>query len=296
MKFTIAGANSFIGKRLLKKLTGDEVVAIVREGSTFTHPGVNIVQSNMDSYDKLGELCGTGDVFIDLTWKGSRGADRQDEVMQRMNYESTLAAMKSMIDAGYKTIVSAGSQAEYGQVEDVITEDTPANPNTQYGIYKIKIFNEVREMAQKAGVRFLEPRYFSLYGPGDYDKTLIMATLHKLINNQKVELNECTQLWDYMFVDDAMDALIHLCKTDAESGVYNFATGKHKTLREFILEMKDAIGSTSQIIFGAVPYNGLYIDLNPDVSKLKNTGWTQRTSFDEGIRITAEYLRKAEKG
>lgn len=294
MKITIAGANSFIGKRLLKKVADEDVVAIVREGSPFTYPGVKIVYCNMEDYDRLGKLCGAGDVFIDLTWRGSRGANRQNKEMQKKNYLSTLAAMKSMAEVGYKTIVSAGSQAEYGQCEGIITEETPVNPNTEYGIYKVKIFEEVSSIADKSGCRFIEPRYFSLYGPEDYENTLIMATLKKLLSGDKVELNDCTQLWDYLFVDDAMDALIHLCKTDVLGGVYNFATGHHRTLREFILDMKESVGSNSEVVFGSVEYNGLYIDLRPDVSKLKSTGWIPATSFKDGIKRIVEEQRRNE--
>lgn len=293
MKITIAGANSFIGKRLLKKVADEDVVAVVREGSSFTYPGVKIVHCNMQDYGRLGDLCGKGDVFIDLTWRGSRGADRQNKEMQELNYISTLAAMKSMAEVGYGTLVSAGSQAEYGQCEGTITENTPVNPNTEYGIYKVKIFEQVSEIAKKAGCRFIEPRYFSLYGPGDYEKTLVMSTLKKMLTNDNVELNECTQLWDYLFVDDAMEGLLHLCKSDVPGGVYNFATGHHRTLREFILDMKEAVGSNSKVAFGAVEYNGLYIDLRPDVAKLKSTGWEPRTSFKDGIKIIVEEQRKA---
>lgn len=290
MKITVAGANSFIGKRLLKRASGEEIVAVVREGSSFTSPGVKVVHCDMENYSQLGNLCGTGDIFIDLTWQGSRGADRQNKVKQEKNYLSTLAAMKSMVAAGYKTLVSAGSQAEYGVCEGVITEETPASPNTAYGVYKLKIYEEVGRIAEKFGCRFIEPRYFSLYGPGDYDKTLIMTTLKKLINGEKVELNKCTQLWDYMFVDDAMDALMNLCLSEFPGGIYNFATGIHRPLKEYILEMKDAVGSSSEIVFGAVPYNGLYIDLQPDIIKLRRTGWVQRTPFKDGIRKIVESL------
>lgn len=290
MRITIAGANSFIGKRLLKKVADEDVVAIVREDSQFTYPGVKIVHCNMEEYERLGDLCGEGDVFINLTWRGSRGADRQNKEMQEKNYESTLAAMRSMAEAGYTTLVSAGSQAEYGLCEGLITEETPTNPNTEYGKYKLRIFDEVSEIAEKYSCRFIEPRYFSLYGPGDYENTLIMATLKKLLIGERIELNDCTQLWDYMFVDDAMDALVHLCKTEFNGGVYNFATGDHRQLKDFILDMKEAVNSKSEVIFGAVPYNGLYIDLRPDVAKLKATGWSRRTTFKEGIRKAAETL------
>lgn len=289
MRIVIAGANSFIGKRLLGKASADnDIIAIVREGSSFKFDGAKMVSCDLADYGKLWQLCGPCDCYIDLTWMGSRGADCQNEEMQRMNYDATLASMKSMAEAGCKILVSSGSQAEYGQVEDVITEETPTNPNTEYGKYKLRIFNEVSELADKMGCRFIEPRYFSLYGPGDYEKTLIMATLAKLMKNDPVNLNECTQLWDYLFVDDAMDALLNLCYSDKAKGVYNFATGNPQTLKNFILEMKEAVNSKSEVNFGVVTYNGLYIDLNPDVTKLRTAAnWEPKTSFKDGIRKIA---------
>ncbi len=290
MKIAIAGANSFIGKRLLNKLSDDNVIAVVRENCSFSYGRATIVHCDMEEYHKLGSLCGEGDIFIDLSWAGSRGIDRQNKEMQMKNYIYSMEAMKSMADVGYKTLVSAGSQAEYGLCDEIITEDTALNPNTEYGIYKVKTYQDTRELATRNGIRFIEPRYFSLYGPGDYDKTLIMATLKKLISGDKVELNECTQQWDYLFVDDAMDGLLGLCKTDEPGGVYNFATGNYHSLREYILDMKDAVGSSSEVEFGAIKYNGLYIDLRPNVSKLRATGWIPNTSFKDGIRKTAKEL------
>lgn len=304
MRITIAGASSFIGKRLIKLVEEEKheiddlhINAVIRQGSSYplqvkNLKNISFIECDMEDYAKLGELVGPGDCFIDLTWKGSRGAARQDHDLQKLNYDCNMAALRSMADAGYTTLVSAGSQAEYGICQDVIKEETPCNPNTEYGKFKLRLYYETMELAEKKGIRFIEPRYFSLYGPGDYEKTLIMANLKKMLANEKIELNECTQLWDYMFVDDAMDGLLRLCDSDAQSGAYDFATGDHKTLREFILEMKDAVGSSSKIDFGAVHYDGLLINLRPDISKLKQaTNWKPETSFAEGIRLTAESMK-----
>lgn len=301
MKITIAGANSFIGKRLVAiaeqerdTLGALEIVAVIRKGSPYrgildTYRNVEIVECNMEDYSHLGDLTGKGDCFIDLAWNGSRGTTRQDHELQKFDYESSMAAMKSMAETGYKTLVSSGSQAEYGIFSDVITEETPCNPNTEYGKYKLQIFHETTELARSYGCRFIEPRYFSLYGPGDYEKTLIMTCIKKMLHDENVELNDCTQIWDYMYVDDAIRALIGLCQNEKASGVFNFATGKHKMIREFVMDIHEALNSRSKVEFGEANYNGLIINLMPNIKKLEiYTKWAPTTTFTDGIKLTAE--------
>lgn len=297
MKITIAGANSFIGKRMLKLLASEgvhEVTAIVREESKNRavieqYPNIHIVDCNMENYASLGEKCSTGDVFINYAWKGSRGATRMDHEMQKFDYECTMASFRSMAEAGYKTLVSAGSQAEYGQIEDVITEDTIPQPNTEYGKYKLKIYEDSTVLCKDYGIRFIEPRYFSLYGPGDYEKTLIMSCISKMMNGEDVVLNPCTQLWDYMYVDDACTGLLKLIENNVSAGAYDFATGIHCPLRDFVLDIKRALNSSSHVEFDdPAHYTGLYIDIKPIISKLVEAiGWVPETTFIEGIKQTA---------
>lgn len=292
MRVTIAGANSFIGKRMvaIAKNQPDMVLTlVVKPGSLVKCPdGAKLVECRMEDYKELGALAGNGDIFIDLSWLGSRGTDRQDSSMQKFNYDCNMSAMRSMADAGYKVLVSAGSQAEYGKCHGFISENTPLNANTEYGKYKVQIFYDTTELANKFGLRFIEPRYFSLYGPEDYNKTLIMSCIDKMKRNEDVNLNECTQLWDYLYVDDAVQGLYALCRNETAEGAYNFATGHYRPLKDFVMDIHKAIESQSTIRFGVVEYNGLYIDLQPVVDRLKNdANWEYKTNFIDGIKKAA---------
>lgn len=298
MRITIAGANSFIGKRIVALAEHEQdldLTLVLRKNSSINlrkYSGtVKLVECNMEDYAELGKKAGTGDCFIGLSWMGSRGTDRQNQNIQRFNYECNMAAMKSMANAGYRTLVSAGSQAEYGQCNDMITEDTSLKPNTEYGKYKVQIYRETEELCIKEGIRFIEPRYFSLYGPGDYPQTLIMSCIRKMRQNIACELNECTQLWDYLYIDDAIKALFALCRNRNASGAYNFATGEYRMLREFVLDIQRTLGSESPLRFGMPgnTFKGLIINLRPSVDRLKrDASWSPETSFTDGIRKTAQ--------
>ncbi len=301
MKVTVAGANCFIGREILKWFCNKEnieITAVVRRNSQFNFSCFanikKIIKCDMWEYKDLGKIAGGGDCFINLSWAGSRAAARQDAELQKQNYQLYMDAMKNMADVGYTTLVTAGSQAEYGKCESVITEKTLLNPDTEYGKYKAEVYWETKELAQKYNIRFIEPRYFSLYGPYDYSETLIMKCIRKMIKNEDCRLNECSQIWDYLYVGDAVEALYNLCNSDQASGVYNFASGEHKILKEYIMEIHEVLGSRSNLYFEALPnlYDGLIYDLCPVVDKLKqDADWKPKISFAEGILRTVKEYR-----
>lgn len=69
-----------------------------------------------------------------------------------------------------------------------------------------------------------------------------------------------------------------------KSGAYNFASKDTRELKSFLLEMKGITNSKSKLNFGAIPHNdsGKY-GINPDITKLLNTGWQPKVSFEDGI-------------
>ncbi len=57
------------------------------------------------------------------------------------------------------------------------------------------------------------------------------------------------------------------------------------------MDIKGATGSQSNVQFGVVEYNGLYIDLQPVVDRLKtDVVWEYTTSFIDGIKKAAGLL------
>lgn len=57
-----------------------------------------------------------------------------------------------------------------------------------------------------------------------------------------MELGECTQLWNYLYIDDAVNAIVKLLTGDAPAGVYNVAGEDTRPLREYIETMRALCG------------------------------------------------------
>lgn len=302
MRIVISGATSMIGAALANKLLDNnhEVIAVVRKNTKKTDtliksPNLSIVECNMEDYGELNNLIqGEVDVAVSTAWNGTRGADRNNKELQEENYKNSVSFLNVMLSKGCQKFLTAGSQAEYGlwTRKEKLKEDVIPNPNTEYGKYKLKFYEYAKDYCKANGCILIEPRFFSLYGPKDYERTLVISTLKKMLENKPCELTECIQLWDFLYIDDAIAGLIKLIEDNVEEGVYNFGSGYSAPLKVFIEEMKKITNTNSELQYGIIPYptTGI-VNVNPDVTKLINCGWTPQVSFADGIKTICDSLK-----
>jgi len=294
----ITGATGFIGINMIKALIKKnyEVYAVVRRQSSNisripSNEKVHIVELNMGQYAELPQHIESADLFFHFAWDGVRSPKRDDKKIQKKNYEYSIEAFEAACQLGCYFFLGSGSQAEYGITKGIVDESYPCNPITEYGKQKLRTYLDLKRRAASVGIRFVWTRIFSLYGPFDSKHTLVMSAIKKMLRNEPVELTDCTQMWDYLYIEDAVDAMLLLEKTQCACGVYIVASGKYKRLREFVELMKETLKSQSDLRFSEFPY-GLAgpIDLMPRPQKLMELGWNPGISFEEGIKLIVESL------
>ena len=289
----ITGANSMVGKAVTRKFleNGNKVFAVVRNSEKIfdlsRFENLHIVKCDMDNYRNLpgliNEKC---DGFLHFAWAGTGGTgsdERLNSAVQERNIKNSLSAVFAARELGCNCFIGAGSQAEYGMCEGEISEDYPENPITEYGKAKLAVKRMGMEYGKTVGMNFIWTRIFSAYGVGNSENTMIMSVLRKMLNNQKVALTECTQMWDYINVSDVANAFMRIYANSSKAGVFNIASGNHKPLKDFIYEMKDILHSKSELEFGKVPVPPTGHGFIPVVDKLKSVDWKPNVSFKEGI-------------
>lgn len=325
----ITGPTGAIGMALMKKCIqeGVRVLAFVRPDSARLdripdNPLIVPVLCGLDGikdFNPEGLEC---DVFYHFAWAGTFGDVRNNMPLQEQNAEYVLDAVKLAKRMKAKVFIGAGSQAEYGRIEGMLTADTFTNPENGYGIYKLKAGNESRKLCGELGLVHIWTRILSVYGPYDGNGTMIMSTISKLLNGEKPSLTKGEQIWDYLYSDDAANAMFLLgevgCKeyeqkyngdqsgTEEGSGesiehpygsvdgkIYVIGSGIGRPLREYIEIMRDAINLSLPLGIGEVPYGPKQVmHLQADISELqRDTGFEVKVDFAEGIRKTIEYVR-----
>jgi nucleoside-diphosphate-sugar epimerase len=289
----ITGATSFIGIHLIQALlkADYEVTAVIRPTTNKKallpiNENIQYVELELSDYRILHEhIPQSPDVFFSLAWNGTRGRDRDDFDLQFLSYKYAIEGLESVLKIGCKKVITAGSQAQYGLHSEKITEKTIERPVNQYGIHKLRFYNEASEMCALMGASLKEPRFFSLYGPHDFEHTMIISLIKSMLDGKPCELTLATQKWDFLYISDAIEALLCLVRLPCKDGVYNLGSGISKPLKEYIYEIRDVLASKSELIFGAVPYPATgAVSIEPDISKInEETGWLPQVPFKTGI-------------
>ena len=296
MVFFITGASSFIGVELCRYLAdnGHQVIAMSRRenedlNSIAAGGNLQVFRGDMQSlFEKANGI--KADVFIHLAWAGTSHEERNNPAIQEENVKSALECVKLSQRMNCRLYVDAGSQAEYGIVPGVLTEETPCNPITAYGNAKLQMYNDTKALTAQLGLKYIHLRILSVYGEKDHDETLIKSCLRKLYNNEQIVMRSGGQKWNYVYVKDAARqigvlALHAIGDQSFRSEVYNIASKDTRELCEFVDVMKNICGSKSDLIFGGYDKEK-DVNLDPNVKKISDivTPLTYYT-FEDVVRF-----------
>lgn len=298
----VTGPTGAVGTALCEKLLSEGVCvyAVIRPNSPRAaalpkHEKLHVVACDASALEKLPAIMDgiTADAFYHLAWANTTGAGRNDMPSQINNIKYTIDAVRAAHALGCKVFIGTGSQAEYGRVEGILKADTPAFPENGYGMAKLCAGQMSRTECCALGMDHVWVRILSVYGPRDGMGSMVSSTISKLLAGDKPALTAGLQKWDYLYSEDAADAL-YLCAVHGRNGAtYPLGSGKAQPLREYIEAMRDAIDMSLQLGFGEIPYGPLQVmHLQADISELeRDTGFYPKTTFETGIRNTIEWIK-----
>ena len=300
----VTGASGHLGSYLTRRLVADgaEVSVMVRPESDLWRlegalDGVNVIRADLSGVgDAAADALSAAapEVVFHLAWYGVTKEFRNDPRQVTSNVTGSLRLFEAARGAGCRCWVGVGSQAEYGPHYDgPLTEELPTRPVTTYGVSKLCVGLLTRELCELAGVRHVWFRLLATYGPKDDERHLIPAVMRQLLAGERPSLTAGEQRWDYLYVEDAAEALRRAAADETVSGVFNLGSGEAHTVRGIVERVRDMIDPSLPLGFGEVPYRpDQTMRLQADISKLRAaTGWAPRTSLEDGLRQTLDWYR-----
>ena len=191
--------------------------------------------------------------------------------------------------AGARRFVGIGSQAEYGPSAAPLREDDCLRPATMYGAAKAAAGHLCVALAARLGMSAAWVRAFSIYGPGERANALVPDVVRALAAGAPFPLSSCEQRWDYLYEDDAAEALVLALEAEDVRGFLNLASGDARPLRETVTLLRDRIAPGARLLFSAVP--GQPQDLLADTSRVRaSLRWAPTVSLEDGLRRTVDAL------
>lgn len=301
MRAVITGATSMIGVALIKECIADgcEVLAIVRKNTSRLSrlpesPLIRIEECDLDSYDSIKGDGTPYDVFYHIAWGCTSRSERDLPLAQENNIRAALSATELAHRLGCKKFIGAGSQAEYGQVDGIISPDTRPEPITTYGIAKLSANMLSRRMCEQYEMTHIWGRIFSVYGTLDNEGTMINYAIDQFIKGEPAVFSAATQMWNYLNEKDAGRMFYLLGKSPTASGIYCIANQDSMPLRNYIETLAREFGETAECVFKpASPVKP--IGLQADISRtIEETGYIPMVSFESGVREVIAFRKKME--
>jgi len=304
MRCLVTGATGHIGSHLVRYLLGQgvEVATLVRPTTSNLWrikdilPHLHVITGDLTAIDEAAPVIRdfAPDTVFHLGWYGVGNRYRDDPAQITQNLHGSLKLVELAHGVGCKRWIGLGSQAEYGTYNSVLTEDMPTRPQTTYGVVKLCMGLLSEKLCEAYGVGFVWLRFTAAYGPMDDHNHMIPALILKLLRGERPSLTLGEQRWDYLYVEDAVEAIWRAATTPSAQGTFNLGSGEANTIRGIVERIRDMIGPNLPLGFGEVPYRpDQVMHLQADISRLRQvTGWSPRVSLDEGLQRTVEWYRE----
>jgi dTDP-glucose 4,6-dehydratase len=167
------------------------------------------------------------------------------------------------------------------------------NPIGPRGVYdEAKRYAEALTMAyhRQQGVDTCIVRIFNTYGPRmrPHDGRAIPTFLRQAIANEPITVfGDGSQTRSFCYVDDLIRGLMALAGSGEHLPV-NIGNPAEYTLLELAMKVLEATGSTSEIVFEALPVDDPKVR-QPDITRARQLlGWEPQVSLEEGLRRTLQ--------
>jgi GDP-L-fucose synthase len=176
----------------------------------------------------------------------------------------------------------------------------PLEPTNQwYAIAKIAGLKLCQAYRRQQGCDFISAMPTNLYGPRDnFDLTTshVIPALIRKAHEAKIRNDAQLVIWgsgkprrEFLHVDDAADALLHLMTSYSGESHLNVGCGTDMTILELASRIAGVVGFHGNIATDPSKPDGTPRKLL-DVSKLSDLGWRPKIPLDEGIAGTYRWF------
>ena len=301
MRCLVTGGAGFIGSNLVDCLIkdGHQVTVIDnfstgRYGNLVHHQTCKnfiLIKADVSNFEEIR----THFKGIDIVFHLAALADIVPSIVNPMEYhKSNVSGTSSVVEAsrlsGVKKLIYAASSSCYGIPDSYPTpESADIRPQYPYALTKYLGEQIVLHWGKVYKLPVISLRLFNVYGhrsrtTGTYGAVFGVFLAQKLNNKPYTVVGSGTQIRDFTYVTDVVNAFVKAAKSDCQGEIFNVGSGNTYSINYLV-----------QLLGG----NIVYIPKRPgepdcthaDISKIKKLlGWKPEITFEEGVKSLLEQI------
>jgi UDP-glucose 4-epimerase len=307
MRVLVLGGSGFLGSHIVDTFLREKhdvtVYDLYPERFRRSPKGIKFVTGDFGNVGALDELISTGfDAVIHcVSTTTPKSSNESPEFDIQSNVIGTLNLLDICARRGNKSklvFLSSGGTV-YGDIGDLdlVDETHVVRPMCAYGVSKLAIEHYLDVYRHLRGLNYVALRLSNPYGERQSPLRALGALtvfLHRTLKHQSVEVwGDGSVTRDFIYVGDVANA-VYLATVNPISGTFNVGTGIGLSLRDILTQITRVVGIEPCVTWlDSRSFDVPHIVL--DATKLRRaTDWKSVTSLQDGIAITADWLRECD--
>jgi dTDP-glucose 4,6-dehydratase len=309
MKILVTGGAGFIGRWVVKKLLDERKdVCVLDDLSNGRMENIKEFEDKPNFKFTLGDIKDNNllrEVFkdIDLCIHAAAAINVQESIDNPQGYyDVNVNGTFNILEEARKNdvkVVLIGTCMVYDlSSSEAINEEHPLNPKSPYAGSKLAAENIALSYFHAYGLPVVITRPFNTYGP--YQKSnmeggVVSIFIRSLMEGELLNVfGDGTQTRDLLYVEDCADFIVKASFSDKAVGeTINAGYGRDIAIKDLALLICKDVERIKQVKHhhpqSEIP------KLLCDYTKAKKLlGWTPKTSLEEGIKKTKDWIRSAE--
>jgi UDP-glucose 4-epimerase len=306
MRILVLGGSGFLGSHIVDKFLAEKhgvaVYDLYPERFRRSPAGIQFHTGDFGNVGALNELIATGfDAVIHcVSTTTPKSSNESPEFDIQSNVIGTLYLLDICVKhkVGKVVFLSSGGTV-YGDIgdKDKVDETHAVRPMCSYGVSKLTIEHYLDVYRHLRSLDYVALRLSNPYGERQSPLRALGALtvfLHRSLKKQNVEVwGDGSVTRDYIYVGDVANA-VYLATVHPVSGVFNVGTGTGLSLHDILNQIKTLVGR-EPIVEWLGPRSFDVPRIVLDATKLKKaTAWSCHTNLEDGVAITADWLRNTD--
>lgn len=307
MNIAIWGAAGFIGTNLTVRLAQEPTnhITIIDKEKIFFKDIVDMHLANVEigiadfsndmNFDKYLKNQDIIYHLVSTTVPATSNKNIFQELSTNIGFSVNLLEACVRCNVQKVVFVSSGGTVYGRKVICPISEETILNPINAYGLQKVTVEKLLYLYNYMYGLDYRIIRFANPYGPFQRPNGIqgvVTTFTYRAIKNETIFVyGDGSVVRDYIYISDAIDAMLNIVNGDAPYKIFNIGCGYGTSINDVLNIIKNVIGKDLHVVYMSgrtvdVPENYL------DISRYEcYYGKLNCSSLEHGICKTAEFLQ-----